>query len=79
MKSTAAVVRRRVNLTVREDYLEQAKRAGVNLSRVLEESLEQRLREQRAQTWLEENREAIEQYNDYIRRYGVWSKSLRRF
>ena len=69
-------VKQRVNLTVRQDYLEQARKAGVNLSRVLEESLEARLKQERERRWLEENREGIVEYNAYIEKYGLWHRGL---
>lgn len=78
---TAAVTRRRqrLNLSVRADYVEQARAAKLNLSRVLEESLAVRLKVERERAWLEQNREAIAEYNDYVGRYGMLSDTYRRF
>jgi antitoxin CcdA len=68
--------KRRVNLSVRSDYLDQAKKADINLSRMLEESLEVRLRQERERQWLEENREAITYHKARIARDGMWNKDL---
>jgi antitoxin CcdA len=68
--------KRRVNLSMREDLVEEAKRQNLNLSRVAEEALEEVLRKQRTERWREENREAIEAYNERIRKNGVWHKGL---
>jgi antitoxin CcdA len=67
------------NLSIRADLLHQAKARHINLSQTLEERLEEILREQDRQAWLEANREAIEDYNARIARDGAWSDGLRRF
>ena len=67
------------NLSIRADLLQQAKARHINLSQTLEERLEEILREQDRQTWLEANLEAIEDYNVRIARDGEWSDGLRRF
>jgi post-segregation antitoxin (ccd killing protein) len=43
-----------------------------------EEALAEEIRKHR-ETWLEENREAIETYNDFVSRSGVFSDGLRGF
>ena len=74
-----AVRKQAANLSIRADLLQQAKARHINLSQTLEERLEEILREQDRQSWLETNREAIEDYNARIARDGVWSDGLRRF
>jgi len=69
----------RVNLTVREDLLLEARRLKLNLSQLAEEVIDAALRKLRADRWRDENRESIESYNAYIREHGVWSKAMRRF
>jgi Post-segregation antitoxin (ccd killing mechanism protein) encoded by the F plasmid len=71
--------KRRLNLSVRGDLIDRARRAGLNLSRVFEDSLSQRLREEEGRRWLEENREAIEHHRKRIERDGPWNKDLIRF
>ena len=67
------------NLSIRADLLHQAKARHINLSQTLEERLEEILREQDRQAWLEANREAIEAANRFVAEHGVWSDGLRRF
>jgi len=67
------------NLSIRSDLLRRAKARHINLSQTLEERLEEILREQDRQVWLEANREAIEDANRFVAEHGVWSDGLRRF
>lgn len=76
MKSLGKALRRAVNLSVRSDLVQAARKRGLNLSRVLEEALDRRLRLEEARRWAEENREAIQAYNERIEREGLWHKGL---
>jgi len=78
-KSPAKTSKGRVNLSVREDLLQEARRLKLNLSQLAEAAIEAALSKLRAARWAEENREAIESYNAYIRKYGVWNAGRRRF
>ncbi|PPE75307.1 hypothetical protein C3942_05020 [Solimonas fluminis] len=68
--------RRRVNLTVRESLLRDARAAKLNLSRFVEEKLEQALKEERGRRWQEENAEAIRAFNARIERDGPLNADL---
>lgn len=65
-----------VNLSISEVILREARALKLNLSQVLEEGLRERLKRRRAEKWLEENREAIQAYNERIEREGLWHKGL---
>jgi len=78
-KMSNAARKQAANLSIRADLLHQAKARHINLSQTLEERLEEILREQDRQAWLEANREAIEDANRFVAKYGVWSDGLRRF
>ncbi|WP_200889356.1 type II toxin-antitoxin system CcdA family antitoxin [Geoalkalibacter ferrihydriticus] len=67
------------NLSIRSDLLRQAKARNINLSRTLEESLETLLKEQDRQTWLEQNRDAMDAANRFVAENGLWSDGLRQF
>jgi antitoxin CcdA len=67
------------NLSIRSDLLEQARALDINLSSEFEKHLAEVIRKRRAAQWLEENREAIEAYNRYVEKHGVWSDGLRTF
>ncbi|HSW13224.1 MAG TPA: type II toxin-antitoxin system CcdA family antitoxin [Solimonas sp.] len=68
--------RRRLNLTVRESLLREARAAKLNLSRFVEEKLEQAFKEARASRWQEENAEAIKAFNARIERDGPLNADL---
>ena len=67
------------NLSVDSELLRQAKQLKINLSKTLEQKLEEIIRKARAESWIEENRSAIESYNQHIERRGTFSDKLRRF
>lgn len=71
--------KRATNVTVNADLLAQARQCGLNLSQTLEDALKCRLAEERRRNWLEDNREAIEDYNKHFEKYGLWSDGLRMF
>lgn len=73
------VSKRAVNLSIDADLLAEARTFGLNLSRLLEESLSDALREARRNAWLAENAEAIEDYNSRIDTRGSYADSVRRF
>jgi antitoxin CcdA len=67
------------NLSINSDLLRQAKALGMNLSMALEQKLEQMVRDEKEKRWKEENREAIEAYNNRIEEKGVFSDGKRAF
>lgn len=67
------------NLTVNRDLLKRARSLKLNLSQVLEERLVELLRQQERQAWIEENHDAMQQYNDRIEKNGVFSDGIRQF
>lgn len=69
----------RVNLTVAEDLLSEARAVGLNLSQALEEALEDKLREARWARWRAENAEAVRSYNDHVAEHGVFGSRFRGF
>jgi antitoxin CcdA len=67
------------NLSINSDLLQQAKERHINLSQALELRLAEILRDEKRRNWLEENREAMEEYNQRIEAHGVFSDGLRQF
>ncbi len=67
------------NVSVNRDLLRQARGLGLNLSQTLEDRLVEIVREHRRESWLEENRDAIDDYNRRVQRDGAFSDGLRRF
>ncbi len=78
-KVAYAATKQRLNITVRGDLIARARAAKLNLSSVLEESLELKLRKAEAARWAEENAEAIAYHNARIERDGMWNRHLLRF
>ncbi len=76
---TAAPRRRAANLSIREDVLSAVKRHGINASQVAERALTEAVAEREHAKWLEENTQAIDEYNARVERHGVSTKGLRRF
>jgi len=64
---------------VNGDLLEKARELGVDLASLLEEALASEVQRRRRDAWLEENRQAIEAYNELVARDGVFSTGLRGF
>jgi antitoxin CcdA len=67
------------NLSVDSKLLEDAKRLNLNLSQVFEAGLEQAIRQQQREDWLKKHRGALDAYNDYVEKHGVFSNGLRSF
>jgi len=73
---TVRMAKSAVNLSVDESVLNEARALNLNLSKFMEEKLREHTRRLRAQTWLEENREAIKAYNKRVERDGPFNKDL---
>lgn len=71
--------KRPANVTISAALLARAKALNINLSRTLEDRLEELVREAEGKRWLEENRKSIDAYNARVEREGVWSDGLRTF
>lgn len=67
------------NLTLRTDLVERAKALGLNLSDVVESSLEAIIAAAEQSRWLAENEEAIDYYNAFVEKHGVFGEEHRKF
>lgn len=76
LTTTRQSPRRSLNLSIPEHLIEEARQSKLNLSRFLEEKLDESLRAERARRWREENREAIEYHRQRIEREGMWHEGL---
>lgn len=72
----AQTPRRSLNLSIPEHLIEEARQLKLNLSRFLEEKLDESLRLERARRWKQDNAQAIRQYNERVERDGLWHKGL---
>ena len=71
--------KRAVNLRIDERLIDEAKAMNVNLSKTLETSLVEILREKQKAAWLGENGDAVQAYNQRIEKQGLFSDGLRQF
>ena len=71
--------RKATNLSINSDLLAQARALNLNLSRFLEETLAEAIREAHRQDWLAEDQTALRDYNERIAERGSWGDQARRF
>lgn len=71
--------RRATNVTVRPEYVAEAKALGISLSEVFEQALGEAIQEAAAARWVEENRNALDSYNQFVERHGLPLEGLRLF
>lgn len=74
----ASAAKKAVNLSISSDLLRQARELKLNLSQALEERLVEIVREERARRWQEENRAAIESYNRFVEKHGLFNDIRKR-
>jgi antitoxin CcdA len=67
------------NLSLRVDLVERAKSLGLNLSDVVEASLERAITDAEQLRWLAENDKAIEYYNSFVEKNGLFGEEFREF
>lgn len=67
------------NLSISIDLLQIAKEDNLNLSKMLEESLEWYRKKKQEKEWLETNRKAFDDYNKMINEHGLYSYERRLF
>lgn len=71
--------KRATNISLRGDLIEEARRLNINISQACERGLEEQVARTRAEQWLEENRGAIEYWNDYVEKHGLPLDQYRQF
>ncbi|MDA3949496.1 MAG: type II toxin-antitoxin system CcdA family antitoxin [Spirochaeta sp.] len=69
----------RTNVSIESALLEEARSRGIKLSPLLEEAIREKVRQEQADQWREENRKAIQAYNREVREHGSFSDGLRSF
>jgi antitoxin CcdA len=67
------------NASINSELLQQANILKINLFATLEQELAHLIRRKRRAEWLEENRRALDHYNTFVAKLGVFSDRLRRF
>ena len=77
MQDRTSRAKKAVNVTLDAELVAEAKEFGTNLSQVLDTAVRQAHREKRWAKWREDNREATESINAYVKKHGLWSKKYR--
>ena len=67
------------NLSLNSDLLKKSKALDINLSATLEQALKEKLAKIEAKEWLEENKNAIKAYNEFINENGCFGDEYRKF
>jgi antitoxin CcdA len=71
--------RRATNVTLRTDLTEEARRLGLNVSHACESGLEAAVKKAREAEWLEANKDALEQWNEWVEKNGLPLAGFRQF
>jgi len=71
--------KKNTNLSLPDALVDEAKALGINLSRAAARGLAEEIAEKRAAQWLEENRGAISDWNDYTAEHGLPLAKFRQF
>ena len=74
-----STAKKAANLSIRADLLEEARAYKINLSQTLEAALQVELKKEKERRWLEENQPAIDAYNRYVEKHGLFSDHYRTF
>jgi antitoxin CcdA len=67
------------NLSLRVDLVERAKALGLNLSEVVDATLEAAITKAEQLQWLADNEKAIEYYNSFVEKHGLFGEEFREF
>ncbi|MDQ7735221.1 type II toxin-antitoxin system CcdA family antitoxin [Halomonas sp. SpR1] len=74
-----AAPRKAANLSVNSDLLNKTRALNINLSATLERALKEELAKREATQWVEENRSAIKNYNEFVEQHGCFGDEFREF
>jgi antitoxin CcdA len=78
-RASSSSVRRATNVSLRTDLTDEARRLGLNVSQACEGGLEAAVKEAREAEWLEANKEALEQWNEWVEKNGLPLARYRQF
>ncbi len=65
------------NLSLNSDLLKRSRALNINLSATLEQALKDKLAKNEANKWIDENKNAIKIYNDFVEKHGCFSDEFR--
>lgn len=68
-----------INLSLNSDLLKKSRALNINLSATLEQALKDKLKSIEAKKWVQENKNAIKAYNNFVAENGCFSDEYRAF
>ncbi|RWK05433.1 type II toxin-antitoxin system CcdA family antitoxin [Mesorhizobium sp.] len=71
LQSTGKPQRKSVNTSIDSRLIEEAKALGINISRAAEQGIAKAISAEKTRRWQEENKQALESSNDYVKRNGL--------
>ncbi len=74
-----ATPRRATNVTLPESLLQEARKLDINVSQACERGLAAEVAATKTQQWLDENRAAMDSWNDYVEQNGLPLAEFRQF
>jgi antitoxin CcdA len=66
-------------VTLPEALLQEAKALGIDISQACEKGLAASVAEARAAAWLQQNRPALDAWNDHVEEHGIPLSEFRQF
>ncbi|HEX5060794.1 MAG TPA: type II toxin-antitoxin system CcdA family antitoxin [Kofleriaceae bacterium] len=79
MARTSTARKTPTNVSIRADLVKRAKELGLNLSGLLESALEEAIRTAEREQWMRENEEAIDYWNEWVKKHGSFADQWRKF
>lgn len=77
MHHAHAAKRSATNLSIDVELVKEARRLGLNLSRLLEERLREAIAAERRRCWLEDNEQAFAAYERFVESHGLFNEAER--
>ena len=71
--------RRPTNVSLDSRLVEEARELGINVSRASEEGLAREIKAERKRRWLEDNKDALDEYNEWVRNNELPFAKYRQF
>jgi len=72
-------IKKATNVTINSDLLQKAKSYNINISKNFEAYLAEVVKKREEEQWLEENKSAIDAFNERVEKEGLFSDEHRRF
>lgn len=64
---------------INSDLIKEAKKYNIDTTNIDDKTLIELIKEEKTKQWQEENKEAIEEYNESVRKDGIFNQDKRMF